>query len=483
MDADEAAGGPGGVEPWLRRHPTLPEVVEKVGFGAGQAVAIAAACGVFFAEGLQLLVVCLLAPAVAEEIDEDGASRGFMISSVFFGALVGNLLSGMLADLVGRRLPILVAYVTTVLFAVVGSFMNSLWSVSAVLAVVGLGLGLGQPAAVALISELSPRRRQLESITHSSVFFGLGAAVAVLMVMCKDAWLDPSDGVQWRLSFRLAAGVVALLGFGSIFLLPESPSFLASVGEGAQARDVLEALRRRNGKPGVPVLFRSGEVLGRAPSLAGVLGDVLGPERRAGTLRLCFVALVQSFVLYGCGYAVPQALAWALPRDGDASVAPMTVLLLALVLAGTVLLAAAVACGRPTGSVKISINVCLALSSASALVFGTAVGQPDPAFATRLLLLLSCVGLCAGPAFCSLCLLQASASMFPAPACATGAALCLGLGRVGAAAAPLVADLVLRATGRWGGFFILCTLMEVAALLVVDSLPLPDWAHRAESSL
>lgn len=461
----------------------MPEVVEKAGFGAGQAVAIAAACGVFLAEGLMLLVVCLLAPAVAEDIDETGADRGLMISSVFLGAFAGNLLSGLLSDLVGRRLPILVAYFTTVLFGVVASFMNSLWSVSAVLAVVGLGLGLGQPAAVALVSELSPRRRQLESITYSSVFFGLGAAVAVLMVMWGDAWLEPSDRVQWRLFFRLAACVVALIGFGSTFLLPESPSFLASVGEGAQARDVLEALLRRNGKPREPVLFQSGEGSSAVPSLASVASGALGPERRADTIRLCFVALVQSFVLYGCGYVVPQALTWALPRDGDASVAPMTVLLLALVLAGAVLLAAAIACGRPTVPVKVSINVCLALSSASALLFGITAGEPDPALATRLLLLLSCVGLCAAPAFCSLCLLQASASLLPAPACATGAALCLGLGRVGAAAAPLVADCVLWATGRWSGFFILCTLLEIAALLVVESLPLPEWPHRAETRL
>jgi len=333
------------------------------------------------------------------------------------------------------------------------------------------------------VSELSPRRQQLESITYSSVFFGLGAAMAVLMVMCKDAWLEPSDHVQWRLSFRLAACVVALLGFGSIFLLPESPSFLASVGEGAQARDVLEALRRRNGNPGVPVLFQSGEGSGVVPSLASVAGDVLGLERRADTLRLCFVALVQSFVLYGSGYAVPQALTWALPRDGDATVAPTTVLLLALVLAGAVLLAAAIACGRPSRPVKVSISVCLALSSVSALLFGTAAGEPDPTLATRLLLLLSCVGLCAGPAFCSLCLLQASASLLPTPACATGAALCLALGRMGAAAAPLVADCVLWATGRLGGFFLFCTLLEIAALLVVESLLLPELPHGAETRL
>lgn len=361
--------------------------------------------------------------------------------------------------------------------------MNSVWSVSAFLAVVGLGLGLGQPAAVTLVSELSPKCRQLESITYSSVFFGLGAAVAMLMVMCKDAWLDTSDGVQWRLSFRLAACVVAMVGFGSIFSLPESPSFLASVGEGAQARDVLEALRKRNGKPGVPVLFQSGEGSSGSPSFAGVAGDVLGPEKRADTLRLCFVAMVQSFVLYGCGYVVPQALTWALPHDGDGVVAPTTVMLLALILAGALLLAAAIACGRPTRPVKVSISVCLALSSVSALLFSTAVGEQDPGFATRLLLLLACAGLCAGPAFGSLCLLQASASLLPAPACATGAALCLGLGRVGAAASPLVADWVLWATGRWGGFFILCTLLEVSALLTVESMPLPEWPHRAEARL
>jgi len=82
----------------------------------------------------------------------------------------------------------------------------------------------------------------------------------------------------------------------------------------------------------------------------------------------------------------------------------------------------------------------------------------------------ACIGLCCGPTFGILFLAQASASCYPSVASATGVALSLSVGRLGALAAPIVFSLVTSATNHWELFFMFMAMAELGCILIFPLL-------------
>jgi len=192
----------------------------------------------------------MLSPSIVSDVGVSGGIQGgCLISSIVAGAFVGNIVSGPFADRVGRQQPVIMGYSLVVIFSVWSSFMNSIFSISIFRFFVGLGFGLGQSAGIALANELVPKALHFTGTCFSSFLCSLGAIFAVLLVMVNHAWLQEFSITEWRLLLRCAAVPVSVLGLVGVFLLPESPSFLAASGDHAAARDVLARLRQHNGLP------------------------------------------------------------------------------------------------------------------------------------------------------------------------------------------------------------------------------------------
>mmetsp|Transcript_98759 Transcript_98759/g.318521 ORF Transcript_98759/g.318521 Transcript_98759/m.318521 type:complete len:493 (+) Transcript_98759:74-1552(+) len=453
-----------------RAERDVAEVIEEIGFGRGQLVALVLAGGTFLAEGLELLIVALLGNAIAADLGAPSSQEGLLIAAGCAGALVGNMLSGPFADLVGRQFPITMAYSFVVIFGVVSSFMNSVPSLSLMRFFTGAGLGLGQPAALALMSEVLPERWRLRGIACSSLLFGLGMLLAVLMVATQDSWHRGPGAGGWGLALRGATLPSILLGLCSIFLLPESPAFLAASGDHALARDVLMALQSQNGRPGRPVLFRTsrkGDF--QHPPPPPRFGGLLDPSTLVSMLVVCSSTFVLNCALYGSGYVVPQALAEIAPQGHKGFHTPSGVLVVALAAAGLLLIGGA-AWGSYAGR-KTGILSCMTVSLVAAMLFPIVAYGQEPGSGRWLLVLLSCLGLCGGPAIGVLFLLQTATTFCPAALTATGAAACLACGRLGSLAAPLVIAGVQGTTGAWQPVFYAMAMLELGCMMLV--LPLP----------
>mmetsp|Transcript_71569 Transcript_71569/g.232666 ORF Transcript_71569/g.232666 Transcript_71569/m.232666 type:complete len:498 (+) Transcript_71569:105-1598(+) len=443
--------------------PTIREIVEDIGFGRSQFLVMIMACGPFFAEGLELLMVSLLAGSIASDLDTVGFSGGFMVFLVLLGAALGNVISGPFADKSGRQFPIILGYAMVVVFSITSSFMNTLTTISALRFFVGVGFGLGQPAALVLMNEVAPARWRMASTLGSALFVGLGAISAVFMVMVDDAWLKNFSILQWRLLLRCSAIPVMLLGFCSIFILPESPSFLAATGDYALARDVLQDLAAGN-KRQASVSFRCPEV--EAKTLQGQFGRALCTRGLLNAASICMGSLVLNFALYGSSYAVPQALVKV--TTGDVlGIAPASVLLLSFGLA-CLLIASGTVLGM-RASRKTGIIACLMLSIFSALLFNVSSANAQQ---LRWPLIVSCLGLWCGPSFAILLLIQASLEMYPALSSTTATAACMAFGRVGTVVAPLLSDYVTSSTGDSSTFFTILAAMEFASIVAFVPLDL-----------
>jgi SP family sugar porter-like MFS transporter len=179
----------------------------------------------------------------------DPSARGWAMSCALIGCLMGAVLSGSLSDKYGRkRLLILSAF----LFAIssVGTGLASGFSSFVMWRVLGgVAIGLASNLSPMYIAEVSPAlvRGKLVSINQLTIVIGILAAQFINWAIAKpvppeatalDILNSWNGQMGWRWMFGVTA-VPALLFFVCMFMVPESPRWLAKNGKPQKARQVL----------------------------------------------------------------------------------------------------------------------------------------------------------------------------------------------------------------------------------------------------
>jgi sugar porter (SP) family MFS transporter len=161
---------------------------------------------------------------------------GVVTSIALGGAAVGAAFAGRLADRFGRR-PILL--VTSVIF-VVGATVSALAPDLAVLLggrlLVGVGIGGASMLTPLYLAEIAPAKERgaLVSFNQLAVTLGILGSYLIGYALAADgAW-------RWMLGLGGVPGIVLAVG---MFLLPETPRWLAGHGHSDQARAALLRLR------------------------------------------------------------------------------------------------------------------------------------------------------------------------------------------------------------------------------------------------
>lgn len=165
------------------------------------------------------------------------------VSSIFtIGGLIGALAAGPICSHRGR----LLAMRMTALIFLVGSVLETL-STSAITLATGRVLnGVGAGASTVIvplyISEVAP----VKSRGFFGAFTQITVNVGILCTQTLGYFL--SHGIAWR--WILGGGIlVAILHFLGLFLVPESPAWVAAhQGELLRARRILQKIRGRNAK-------------------------------------------------------------------------------------------------------------------------------------------------------------------------------------------------------------------------------------------
>ncbi len=206
-----------------------------------------------------------------------------IVSGVLAGAAVGALVGGRLADVFGRRRLLIATAIIFAAGAIVCAEAVAPWMLIVGRIVVGLGIGLSSGTVPVYISEVSPP----ESRGWTVSLFQLAITVGILLAYVVDYAFSRVQG--WRWMFGLAVVPAAIFAVG-MFLLPESPRWLARRGQMANARTVLARIR---GTADVDEEMRAIEV-------------TLSDAGEHGTLSDLFAASVRPALVVGIGLAVLQ---------------------------------------------------------------------------------------------------------------------------------------------------------------------------------
>ncbi|EPY1567054.1 MFS transporter [Raoultella planticola] len=359
-------------------------------------------------DGFDIAIMGFIAPTLKHEWGVTNYELGFVISAALIGLALGAILSGPLADWLGRKKIIVNSVFFFGFWTIVTAFSQNIEQMIFFRFMTGLGLGAAMPNIGTLVSEYAPERQRSFLITVIFCGFTFGAAAGGF----SASWLIPRFG--WH-SLMALGGILPLL-FAPllIWLLPESVRFLVvKRASAARIRAILQRLY-----PG-QIADNAEFTLPAQPVNANAMRLVLSRHYRLGSMMLWLVYFMGLFLVYILGSWLPT-----LVKEVGLTVSQAAVMTAIYQAGGTV------------GSLfagwlmdRINPHRALGLIYAIGGLFTMAMGYAAASFA--LLCLLAFVsGACLNGANTGMNAL--SARYYPTQARATGSSWMHGVGRMGA---------------------------------------------------
>ncbi len=185
----------------------------------------------FFTDAYDLFVIGALLPIIAIYfgISSSGLTYALISSSALFGAIIGPVVFGPIADRYGRKTVYAIDLAILIIAAIGSSFSANPTELIAWRFVLGIGVGGDYPVSATLMSEYSNRkdRGKLVSSVFAMQGFGLLSG-ALTTLICL--WIHLPTDLVWRIPLALGA-VPALAVIYARRKVAETPRFMVSSGK------------------------------------------------------------------------------------------------------------------------------------------------------------------------------------------------------------------------------------------------------------
>jgi MFS transporter, AAHS family, benzoate transport protein len=406
-------------------------------------------------DGYDLVVYGTVVPLFLRDPDQIGevtpAAAGALGSYALIGVLVGALLAGSVADVIGRRKVMLTAYAWFSVGMALTAFATTTTTFGLLRFVTGIGVGALVATTGALVAEFAPagKKNLANAISYSGVPLGslLAALTAILLL----------DAIGWRGMFLIGALPLVTLLPLAFLKMPESPAWLASRGRLDEAR---------------AVAARTGVSLAE-PGETGVPAAAPAPAGRAGFAGLASRAYLLPTVLLGLLSATGLLLVYALNTwlpelMGRAGFSTNGSLAFLLVLNGGAVLGALVAsrsADRYGPKLVVAASFLLGALALLLLTVSLPLGV--------LLAFVAVVGL--GTSGTQILIYGFVATYYRTNVRSAGVAWCAGFGRLGGIGGPLIGGLLIASGLALNSIFYVLTALAVIGSLLTLLVP------RAES--
>jgi sugar porter (SP) family MFS transporter len=193
--------------------------------------ALAAAMG-GFTFGYQVGVVSGALLAIRVDFGLNAFQQGMMVSALPLAAIAGGLLSGRLADALGRRATLMIAAAVFLVGTGLAVAAPGYGALVVSRAIAGVGVGVVSSVVPLYLSEIAPVAVRGRLVTLQQLMITLG----ILVSYCVDLVFTSSG--SWRAMFAVGLAPAALL-FVGMLRSPETPAWLDTRGETERARQVL----------------------------------------------------------------------------------------------------------------------------------------------------------------------------------------------------------------------------------------------------
>lgn len=181
--------------------------------------------------------------------------HGATVSSALIGCIIGGAFSGFLSNRFGRKRSLQFASVLFFFSALGSAYPEFLFftqgepSMGLLIAfnlyriVGGIGVGLASAVCPMYIGEIAPAniRGRLVSFNQFAIIFGMLVVYFVNWGIANGQTIEWINDIGWRYMF--ASGAIPAFLFGALlFLVPETPRYLALIHQNEKAFSVLEKI-------------------------------------------------------------------------------------------------------------------------------------------------------------------------------------------------------------------------------------------------
>ena len=398
-------------------------------------------------DGFDVLVMAFTAASVSAEWKLSGAQLGVLFSAGLFGMAAGSLFLAPLADRFGRQAIILLCLVVIALGMGLSALAQGSTQLAALRALTGLGIG-GMLASVGVITaEFASNKWRSTAVALQATGYPIGATIggsiaAVLL-----------EAYGWRSVFVF--GGVATVAMIPLVLwrLPESVDFLTS-RRPAGALQKLNALLRKMQRTELAELPPLPAV-GERPS--NTIPGLFNGGLARSTLLLWAAFFLLMFSFYFALSWTPKLLVSA-GLSARQGITGGVLLNIGGIVGGSLfgLLAARLDLGRLTAA-------SLTMTAVAMAAFGASTGHLGASFAIAFLIGAFIFGSMAG-------LYAFAPVIYPAAVRTTGMGWAIGIGRIGAILAPLIAGMLLDSGWQAPKLYYAYALPLIAAMAAVLAL-------------
>ena len=197
--------------------------------------------------GFDASVISGVVGFIEEEFSLSKIELGWSVASLALAATLAMLAAGPLSDRFGRKPVLQFAAILFAVSAVASALAPSFTALVIARIIGGLGVGAALIIAPMYIAEIAPpaSRGRMVSINQLNIVIGISVAffsnyVILNLAQSGAAWTETvllqSASWRWMLGIEL---LPAILYFGCLKFVPESPRWLAMHGRNHDARRVL----------------------------------------------------------------------------------------------------------------------------------------------------------------------------------------------------------------------------------------------------
>jgi AAHS family 4-hydroxybenzoate transporter-like MFS transporter len=204
----------------------IAEFISARGLGRYQVLIFVLCLTVVVFDGYDTQAIGYVAPYMLKELDLTRAQLGPIFSAALIGSGVGSLLTGPIADRIGRKPVVICATLIFGVFTFLTAQSSGFGALLAYRFLAGLGLGGALANGSALVVEYTPRRMQVTAVVWLFLGFSLGSMIG--------GFLSSSiiSAFTWRSIFYIGACVPLLMVPVLWIWLPESIRFLSLQSSG-----------------------------------------------------------------------------------------------------------------------------------------------------------------------------------------------------------------------------------------------------------
>jgi MFS transporter, AAHS family, 4-hydroxybenzoate transporter len=171
-------------------------------------------------DGFDTQSIGVAAPLIAVKLGLPTSSLGAVFSSALFGAMLGALTFGPIADRVGRKRVLVFATWLIAIFTYATALVDNYTSLMVVRFFSGLGLGGVLPCFLALTSEYAPKHRRTALVSLLWAGFPLGGMI------CGFLNAAIINRLGWQAIFYIGGILPMLVAIATMVWMPESLRFL-----------------------------------------------------------------------------------------------------------------------------------------------------------------------------------------------------------------------------------------------------------------